>query len=123
MGADHSIQITPDRVHRLDDAITESALCEYLSEGHCTARVYNGAKFLKIMTEHNHEWDAGELGCGELVLGVRKRLRAHPGQVLRLIALDTGAAVDLQAFCNMTGDVLVAVDPISKTYWLRGREK
>ena len=79
--------------------------------------------FLKIMTEHNHEWDAGELGCGELVLGVRKRLRAHPGQVLRLIALDAGAAVDLQAFCNMTGDVLVAVDPISKTYWLRGREK
>ncbi len=80
-------------------------------------------KFLKIMIEHNHEWNAGELGCGELVLGVRKRLRAHPGQVLRLIALDTGAAVDLQAFCNMTGDVLVAVDPISKTYWLRGREK
>lgn len=62
-------------------------------------------ELLKIMIEHNHEWDAGELGCGELVLGVRKRLRAHPGQVLRLIALDTGAAVDLQAFCNMTGDV------------------
>jgi tRNA 2-thiouridine synthesizing protein A len=75
------------------------------------------------MIKHHHEWDAGELGCGELVLGVRKRLRAHPDQVLRLIALDTGAAVDLQAFCNMTGDELLAVDPESKTYWLRGRTK
>ncbi len=75
------------------------------------------------MIKHDHEWDAGELGCGELVLGVRKRLRAHPDQVLRLIALDTGAPVDLQAFCNMTGDELLAVDAASKTFWLRGRAK
>lgn len=75
------------------------------------------------MIKHDHEWDAGELGCGELVLGVRKRLRAHPEQVLRLIALDAGAAVDLQAFCNMTGDELLAVDAASKTFWLRGRAK
>jgi hypothetical protein len=47
VGADHSIQITPDRVYKPDDAITESALCEYLSEGHCTARVYNDAKILE----------------------------------------------------------------------------
>ncbi len=75
------------------------------------------------MIKHDHEWNAGEMGCGELVLGVRKRLRAHPQQVLRLIALDTGAAIDLQAFCNMTGDELLAVDAASKTYWLRGRAK
>ena len=74
------------------------------------------------MIKHDHEWNAGDLGCGELVLGVRKRLRAHPQQVLRLIALDAGAAVDLQAFCNMTGDELLAVDADHKTYWLRGRE-
>lgn len=73
------------------------------------------------MITHDHEWDAGELGCGELVLGVRKRLRAHPGQVLRLVARDSGAAVDLQAFCNMTGDELLAVDAANKIYWLRGR--
>lgn len=73
------------------------------------------------MIKHDHEWNAGDLGCGELVLGVRKRLRAHPQQVLRLIALDAGAAVDLQAFCNMTGDELLAVDADHKTYWLRGR--
>jgi tRNA 2-thiouridine synthesizing protein A len=78
---------------------------------------------LIIMIDHHHDWDAGELGCGELVLGVRKRLRAHPGQVLKLIALDAGASVDLQAFCNMTGDVLLASDPVSKSYWLRAREK
>ncbi|CAM8655371.1 sulfur transfer protein SirA [Oxalobacteraceae bacterium] len=73
------------------------------------------------MVEHNHEWNAGDLGCGELVLGVRKRLRAHPGQVLKLVALDTGAVVDLQAFCNMTGHEMLAVDAATRTYWLRGR--
>jgi tRNA 2-thiouridine synthesizing protein A len=75
------------------------------------------------LIEHHHEWHAGDLGCGELVLGVRKRLRAHPGQVLKLTAFDTAAAIDLQAFCNMTSDELLALDTINKTFWLRGREK
>jgi len=74
------------------------------------------------MIEHSHEWDAGDAGCGELVLGVRKRLRANPGQVLKLVALDTGALVDLQAFCNMTGHEMLAVDAVTRTYWLRGRQ-
>lgn len=75
------------------------------------------------MIEHHHEWNAGDLGCGELVLGVRKRLRAHPGKVLKLTALDTAAAIDLQAFCNMTHDELLAIDQATKNFWLRGREK
>ena len=77
---------------------------------------------MSLTIEHNHEWDAGELGCGELVLGVRKRLRAQPGKILKLIAHDRGAAVDLQAFCNLTGDALLAIDTATQTYWLPGRQ-
>lgn len=75
------------------------------------------------MIEHHHEWNAGDLGCGELILGVRKRLRAHPGEILKLTAFDTAAAIDLQAFCAMTRDELLDSDEIRKVFWLRGREK
>ena len=54
------------------------------------------------------EWNAGELGCGELVLELRLRLEAMaPGQVLKLTALDPGAPADLPAWCRMTGHTLV----------------
>jgi tRNA 2-thiouridine synthesizing protein A len=55
------------------------------------------------------EWDAGDLGCGELVLELRTRLDAmRPGQVLRLIARDPGAPQDMPAWCRMTGHALVS---------------
>ena len=54
------------------------------------------------------EWDAGDLGCGELVLELRNRLLAmSPGRVLRLIALDPGAPADIPAWCRLTGHTLV----------------
>ena len=54
------------------------------------------------------EWNAGELGCGELVLELRLRLEAMaPGQVLKLTALDPGAPADLPAWCRMTRHTLV----------------
>ena len=43
------------------------------------------------------EWNAGDLGCGTLVLDLRKRLRAMPGGVIKVIALDLGAPLDLPA--------------------------
>jgi hypothetical protein len=43
--------------------------------------------------------------------------------VLKLTAFDKAAAIDLQAFCNMTRDELLALDENSKTFWLRAREK
>jgi tRNA 2-thiouridine synthesizing protein A len=56
-------------------------------------------------------WDAGDLGCGELVLELRFRLEAmRPGQVLRLIALDPGAPADVPAWCCLTGHALVAAE-------------
>jgi tRNA 2-thiouridine synthesizing protein A len=54
------------------------------------------------------QWDAGDMGCGELVLGLRTRLKAlRSGQVLRLIAHDPGAIEDLPAWCRLTGHHLI----------------
>lgn len=63
-------------------------------------------------------WDAGDLGCGDLVLELRERLRALPGgAVLRLLALDPGAPEDIPAWCGLTGHVLLtARHPV---YWIR----
>lgn len=60
-----------------------------------------------------HEtWDAGELGCGELVLELRMRLREmRVGEVLELFARDAGAPEDLPAWCRLTGHALVASAP------------
>lgn len=53
-------------------------------------------------------WDAGETGCGELVLELRMRLeRLSPGQILELIARDPGAPADIPAWCRLTGHPLV----------------
>ena len=57
------------------------------------------------------EWDAGDMGCGELVLELRqKMLELRPGEYFRLIARDPGAPEDLPAWCRMTGNRLVRAD-------------
>jgi len=54
-------------------------------------------------------WDAGDLGCGDLVLELRMRMRELPiGTVLELTASDPGAPEDLPAWCRMTGQKLLA---------------
>ena len=54
------------------------------------------------------QWDAGELGCGELVLELRLRMDAlRPGQLLELKARDPGARADIPAWCRMTGHTLI----------------
>lgn len=56
-------------------------------------------------------WDAGDLGCGELVILLRGRVRAlQPGQLFELIALDPGAREDLPAWCRLTGHRLVSAE-------------
>jgi tRNA 2-thiouridine synthesizing protein A len=58
------------------------------------------------------EWDAGDLGCGDLVLELRQRLEAmRPGQILTLVARDAGAAADIPAWCRMTGHTLIVERP------------
>jgi tRNA 2-thiouridine synthesizing protein A len=67
------------------------------------------------------EWDAGDMGCGDLVLELR--IRVHhlgAGQVLKLVARDPGAPADLPAWCRMTGHTLVAErHPV---YFIRRKE-
>ena len=57
-------------------------------------------------------WDAGDLACGDLILQLRGRMEAMPpGQVLRLVALDSGAPEDLPAWCRLTGHTLLSARP------------
>ncbi len=54
------------------------------------------------------EWDAGDMGCGNLVLELRIRMQSlEPGQILKVRATDAGAEVDLPSWCRMTGNILV----------------
>lgn len=67
------------------------------------------------------EWDAGDLGCGDLVLQLRFKLETlAPGEVLRLVALDAGARADVPAWCRMTGHALLAAD--HPVYLIRRKE-
>ncbi len=60
----------------------------------------------------DHEWDAGDMACGDLVLQLRRRLQdIRPGQVLAVLARDPGAPEDIPAWCRMTGHVLVRARP------------
>ena len=56
-------------------------------------------------------YDAGDLGCGDLVLELRTQLRTLPaGAVLHVIAHDPAAPVDLPAWCGLTGHTLLSSD-------------
>ena len=62
-----------------------------------------------MSTLYDSEWDAGDLGCGELVMVLRQRMNAlQPGQLLKLTARDPGAPEDLPAWCRMTSHTLVS---------------
>lgn len=57
------------------------------------------------------EWDAGELGCGEILIKLRsKMLELSSEQVLKLRALDNGAVEDIPAWCGMTKHLLLIAE-------------
>lgn len=69
-------------------------------------------------SHYDAEWDAGDMGCGELVLELRMRLRSlESGQTLKVIARDPGAPADLPAWCRLTGNALVAFN--HPAYWIK----
>lgn len=48
--------------------------------------------------------DGGDRACGDLLLVLAARARVlEPGTPLRLIATDPAAAIDLPAWCHLTG--------------------
>ena len=67
-----------------------------------------------------HVYDFGDLGCGDLVLQLRRILRELPaGAVVRVLATDPGAPQDIPAWVRMTGHTLLgAAHPV---YDLRKR--
>ena len=65
------------------------------------------APYLLAMTWDN-ELDASGLLCPLPVLKARKRLQAmQPGQVLRMLATDPAAIIDVPHFCAEAGHELV----------------
>ena len=56
--------------------------------------------------------DLGEAGCGQLVMEIMFAMRAlQPDQILRVTAYDPAALPDIQAWCRMTGNTLLARQP------------
>jgi len=65
-------------------------------------------------------WDAGEAGCGALIMGLKLEIeRIDAGELLQVTAHDTAAFIDLPAWCQMTGHSLVAEQ--HPTYVLKKR--
>ena len=63
------------------------------------------------------EWDAGHMGCGEILLLLRRRMQAlSPGEAFKLTARDPGAPVDMPAWCRLTGRRLLRAD--HPEYWI-----
>jgi len=66
-------------------------------------------------------FDAGDMGCGDLVLELRMRLQPlAPGDVLLVRATDPGAPGDLPAWCRVTHHTLVHHE--HPLYWIRRRD-
>ena len=76
------------------------------------------------MSEAPHadeEWDAGDLGCGEVLVMLRSRMRGiAPGRVLRLTVRDLGAPEEMPAWCRMTQRRLLRAD--HPHYWIEQRQ-
>jgi tRNA 2-thiouridine synthesizing protein A len=67
-------------------------------------------------------WDAGDLACGELLMELRRRLRAlPPGARFRLVALDPSAPEDVPSWCRLTGHRLLAAR--HPNYEIQSREE
>lgn len=65
-------------------------------------------------------FDAGDMGCGDLVLELRARLMdLAPGDVLEVRATDPGAPGDLPAWCRVTRHALVHSE--HPRYWIQRR--
>jgi tRNA 2-thiouridine synthesizing protein A len=68
------------------------------------------------------DWDAGSMGCGELVLHLSRKLKAmEAGQTLKLTARDAGAPEDLPAWCNLTGHTLLK--SAHPQYWIQKKKQ
>lgn len=101
----------------------KTACCPPLEEA--GQRALAGRQELGSATPATHHfdelWNAGDMGCGDLVLELRSRLRSmRAGQVLKVTARDPGAPEDLPAWCGLTGHRLVLAS--HPDYWIQRKE-
>lgn len=60
------------------------------------------------MDTPGERWDAGDMGCGELLLALKLRMRSlAPGGVIEVVARDPAAPEEMPAWCRLTGHTLV----------------
>ena len=63
---------------------------------------------MKRQPKATARWDAGETGCSQLIVGLRRRLaQLDPGETLEVVARDAGAPIDLWVWCRMTGHQVI----------------
>ncbi len=77
-----------------------------------------------MTTRWDHQLDARGLLCPLPVLKARKRLQSmQPGQVLRVLATDPAAAVDVPHFCTESGHAYLGHEPAGEAtaYLIRHR--
>ena len=66
------------------------------------------------------EWDAGDMGCGEVIILLRMRMqKLSPGAVFKLTARDLGAPEDIPAWCRLTERRLLRAE--HPHYWIEQR--
>jgi tRNA 2-thiouridine synthesizing protein A len=55
------------------------------------------------------KWDAGDMGCGELLIELAMRMKKlAPGELFELTAFDPGAVEDIPSWCGLTTHLLVS---------------
>jgi len=72
--------------------------------------------------EYRKDLDARGLSCPLPILKAKKALsELASGEVLRIVATDTGSVRDFQAFAKQTGNALLAHTHLNGefTFWLR----
>jgi TusA-related sulfurtransferase len=58
----------------------------------------------------DHRLDAGDKGCGELLILIHRAIKPlEPGQVLEVVGYSLGAVEDIPAWCRMTSNPLLAM--------------
>jgi len=96
-------------------ATRRSAACTFAATGEAGAAV---AAPTAAPPAADASFDAGDLGCGDLVLELRGRVRALPPRgVLRVTARDPAAPIDLPAWCGLCGHTLLHAS--HPDYWIR----
>ncbi len=69
------------------------------------------------MDEPSNVWDAGDMGCGELLLELKfKMAELAAGQCLKVMVRDPGAPEEMPAWCRLTGHCLKKQE--HPVYWI-----